>query len=184
MKIPSALAVLALAAGSVAAAAPAQAAPVSRDPYSGTDTFTECGFYAGRSVFEGTVTISDATPSTGGQFFRLTNKFSFTDTFTNPDTGDFITVTGNGVFKELQPRPQGGGIVDYVTHDVGRFVTRDSSGEVLARENGIIVTAYTFDTLNDSAPGGNGLSDELVRVSGPHPLFDVDFCDFLDEQIG
>jgi hypothetical protein len=186
MKIRSILAAAALSCAGAAGAAPAHAAPVERTPYTGTETFAVCGgAYAGVSRYEGVSTISDANPSTGGQFFRFTNKVSFTDTITNPETGDYVTVSGDVLSKEIQPRALGDGVFAYVSHDVGRLVYRDASGQVLARESGVIVTEYTFDTLNDAEPGGEPLTEETVRVSGPRPFFEEEvFCAFLEENIG
>jgi hypothetical protein len=44
-----------------------------------------------------------------------------------------------------------------------------------------------FDTLGDSQPGGVVLAETVDRVSGPHPLFEMDedaFCDRVHDLIG
>jgi len=177
------------AAAAVAFAAPAVAgAPLeNRTPYEGSRTFTECdGAYEGVSTYSGTNTIQDTNPSLEGEFFRFTDHYTFTDVLTNVDTGDYVVISGTGVFKELQPRSEGDGVFSYVTHDVGRITFSDSSGNVLIREAGMVVESWLFDTLNDGEPGGNVLDNGLVRVSGPHPTFpeSFDFCGFLDEATG
>lgn len=161
--------------------------PVDRFTYSDSETFTECdGAYEGVSTFSGMVIITDTNPSLDGQFFRFSDHYEFTDVITNPDTGDFVVISANGVVKELQPRSQDGRVFTYITHDTGMFTIRDSSGNLVIREAGLIETAFEFDTLGDGVPGGELLGEELVRTSGPHATFDenFDFCGLLDELIG
>jgi len=110
----------------------------------------------------------------------------FTDTITNPETGEYITVTGKLFFREVQPHYLGNGIVAYVGQEIGTVVFRDSSGEVILREFGLVRIGYLFDTENDSAPGGTLILEKLLSVTGPHPTYDedFDFCAFLDSEIG
>lgn len=104
---------------------------------------------------------------------------------TNPDNGKYVVLTGSGIFKELQAHGQGGGLFTYVTHEAGLFTISDSSSKVLIREAGLVAFSYLFDTLNDGAPGGNVISAELLRVSGPHVTFDsFDVCGYLSGVIG
>jgi hypothetical protein len=62
----------------------------------------------------------------------------------------------------------------------------DSDGNVLLREAGRVTLLWQFDSLSDSAPGGNQLSATLLSVSGPHPSLtgEVDYCEVLDAAIG
>jgi hypothetical protein len=181
----AALSVVGLAAPSYAAA------PIDRFTYSGTDSFTECdGAYDAMNSFSGMVLITDTNPSLDGQFFRFSDNYEFTEVITNPLNGEYVVLHGNGDFKELQVRSLGDGIFSHHTHDTGLFTIRDSSGRVLLKEAGIVEFAYVFDTLNDGQPGGVFLSEEFVRVSGPHPTFsegsdeEFDFCGLLDNAIG
>ena len=188
MKIRATLAAFALAAaGLMVTAAPAQAAPVDRGTFAGTETFTECdGAYVVESTFSGAFVIREADPSTDGQFFPFAQVLQFTDTITNPETGEYITVTGKLFFREVQPHYLGNGIVAYVGQEIGTVVFRDSSGEVILREFGLVRIGYLFDTENDSAPGGTFILEKLLSVTGPHPTYDedFDFCAFLDSEIG
>lgn len=173
----------------VSLAAPAHAGgPIDRSTYSGTnEPFTECGgAYLGLSTFSGRTTINASTPPLEGQFFRFTNQYNFSDRLTNPLNGKYVVLSGSGILKEIQPRSQGGGLFTYVTHDAGQFTISDSSGRVLIKETGMVAFSYLFDTLSDGTPGGDLLSEELLRVSGPHPTFSdsFDFCGFLDGVIG
>jgi hypothetical protein len=176
----------AVAAVAVGNAAPAQAGPpvTHREPFGGTETSTECGGrYARVFTFSGTSSVQDTNPSLGGEFFRATDHYRFTEVLTNRTTGESVTSTGSGMLKEMHPTSQAGNVFTFRTHDVARVTFRDEDGTVLLRERGVVVSSVEFDTLGDGQPGGVVLSTELVRVSGPHgtlePSFDL--CDFLDE---
>jgi hypothetical protein len=168
-------------------ALPANAAPIVNERYSGTDSFTECGFQ-GESTFSGRVMIKDATPAAGGQFFYFQDNYQYRDVITDPATGEFVVVRGDGIFKEVQARQVEGSVFTSLTHEAGQpFVVEDMSGRVVVRDRGMITLSYVFDTLGDSAPGGISLTDAVVvRVSGPHPGFEeaFDFCALLTSLIG
>lgn len=183
MKIQTTVTALALVAAGLVTAAPAHAAaPVEQETYEGEFSWELCdGAYTVNTEFRDKVTIRDATPSTDGQFFKFSVRSEFTDTVTNPATGDQITVEGKHVFVELHPIALGDGVFEYVGNDAGHFIFRDSEGNVILRENGSIATRYIFDSENDSAPGGITLSEDLIRVSGQHPIADI--CDYLSEVL-
>jgi hypothetical protein len=175
------------AASLVLGAAPAAhaAAPLQHEQISFEETFLDCG-YENTTTYSVNDLLLDANPSTAGQFFRFSYTWQASSTITNPLTGAYVDIRGHGIYKEVQPRSQGGGLFTYVEHNVGTFVIRDSSGNVLLREAGRIAFTWLFESLSDSAPGGDQLSVTLLRVSGPHPEFngDVDFCELLDSAIG
>jgi hypothetical protein len=184
MKIMSITAACALVAASIVIATPAYAAaPLQQETFEGTFTSEMCdGAYLVSTEFRERVMILDATPRSDGQFFTLSAAYQFTDTVTNALTGDFITVEGKGHVVQIQPRALGDGIFEFAENDAGHFTFYNSDGEVILRENGSIATQYIFDTQNDSAPGGDVLSGEVIRVSGQHPVF-PDYCDYLAEVL-
>lgn len=167
---------------------PANAAPIQNERYSGTESFTECGRFQVESTFSGRVMIKDATPATDGQFFYFQNNYQYRDVITNPDTGEFVVVRGNGIFKEVRARQVEGSVFTFLQHEAGQpFVVEDMSGRVVLRDRGLITWSVVFDTLGDSAPGGIFLEGPtVVRVSGPHPGFEeaFDFCALLTSLIG
>jgi hypothetical protein len=167
---------------------PANAAPIQNERYSGTESFTECGRFQVESTFSGRVMIKDATPATDGQFFYFQNNYQYRDVITNPDTGEFVVVRGNGIFKEVRARQVEGSVFTFLQHEAGQpFVVEDMSGRVVLRDRGLITWSVVFDTLGDSAPGGIFLEGPtVVRVSGPHPGFEeaFDFCALLTDLIG
>jgi hypothetical protein len=169
----------------VTAPAADAAAPLQHEKVSFEESFLDCG-YENTTTTDISNLLLDSNPSTAGQFFRFSYTWQGATTITNPVTGAYVTIRGHGLYKEIQPRDQGGGLFTYVAHNVATFVLRDSSGDVLLREAGRIAFTWLFDSLSDSAPGGDMLSVTAVHISGPHPEFngDVVFCELLDSAIG
>ena len=192
MKIKATIAAVGLASATLVMAATAQAAaPLDHSRITFPDSFSECahddfpGYNTVQTFSAYNLTLA-ANPSTEGQFFRFSFTWTATGTTTNPLTGEYVSLSGHGLYKEIQPRPQGGGFFTYVQHNVGSFVMTDSDGNVLLREAGRVTLLWEFDSLSDSAPGGNQLSATLLSVSGPHPSLtgEVDYCEVLDAAIG
>ena len=178
---------LSVAALLVALVGPTYARPLERDSFSGTDSGIECGVYERETTFGGWFMIKDATPATDGQFFYFQSHFEYTDVITNPETGAFFTVSGSSLFKEARARLVEGTTYTYIDREVGQpFVVRDMNGRVVLRDVGLIEFAFVFDTLGDSAPGGENFEEQFVRVVGPHPGFEdtFDFCALADDLIG
>jgi hypothetical protein len=100
------------------------------EPYAGTESFTDCGGFQVESSFSGRVLIKDATPATDGQFFYFQDNYQYRDVITNPDTGEFVVVRGNGIFKAVQARQVEGSVFTFLTHEAGQpFVVETCPGE-------------------------------------------------------
>lgn len=169
--------------------APASAgAPVQNETIAGDYGFPECdGAYWVSGSFTQKLIVRDTNPSLDGEFFKVSNTYSFSETITNLDTGDFVTASAHGHFVELQPRSTDGRVFDYITHDTGNLTVLDSAGDLVLREAGLYQFSFRFDTLGDGEPGGDFiLFDEDLRTAGPHPTFDedFDFCATLDAATG
>lgn len=182
---------LALAFGlSVAAAAPASAKFIDSGSFDVEESYTsdECGFpLAFEQRFAGNYTISSGTPQTGGEFFRFSQSATFTGTVTNPETGDFFTESWKTRFRELPAKlvKESDDVVTYKTRESGQWdVFRDSDGKIVYLNAGTVVTEYTFDTLGDSAPGGEFLSEGPDVVHGRFDSFGRDFCEIAEELVG
>lgn len=66
------------------------------------------------------------------------------------------------------------------------FVVRGGEGNVVLRDRGVIRRRVLFDTLGDGTPGGIVVDEEVIRVDGPHPGFDLsepDFCAMVEELV-
>lgn len=182
-----------LAAGALSLAAftapAASAAPVDSFDYAFSDSWVSysCGFPMQIDVsYTGHQTSKAATPSTGGQMFRFSDKYRITAVYTNLDNRQHVTEVDAGNFREgpAQVISDDGRIIRFRTKDSGATLTiYDADGRVLLMDRGTVVNEYTFDTLGDGVPGGEFLGEELVRVSGPHPSWDLDGCTLLTDWL-
>lgn len=172
-----------------AALAPAtSAAPLEREHYSFTDSFTidDCGFVVrvdlvGHGLFmlkQGRA--GDPTP-------YLFDNYDVLETLTNVETGAWVTISHNGLYKDLRITNVEGTVYDFVSIEAGQpFVVRDSEGNVVMRDRGNLVRSFTIDTKGDSDLD----NDEFIEGSfswvdhGRHPGFTLDFCTSLSDLIG
>jgi len=183
--IAGTLAILVVMAGAV----PAQATIFEKGHFSFQDSFEEdlCGI-AVRHDFE--VTGNFRTRTGKGDldqaFFGQGNN-RFTDTFTNLGTDASFSIEGTVVDKDVKATPLGGNVFEFRFQEAGTVVVCDMDGDVVLRDSGVFRTTIVFDTLGDSMPGGDVLDETVDRVSGPHPLFEMDeaaFCDTVHDLIG
>jgi hypothetical protein len=179
----------AISAAALLLATPAvSASPLVREHYSFTDSFTfdDCGFLVQDEVTgQGLFMLKqghagDPTP-------YLFNNYDVTETITNPANGEWITITHNGLYKDVRITNVEGTVYDFVAHETGQpFVVRDMDGDVILRDRGNLVTFFTVDTQGDSDLD----NDVFIEGSfsfvdhGAHPGFNFDFCAMLTEQIG
>jgi hypothetical protein len=120
------------------------------------------------------------------QAFFGHDNFHFADTFTTAEGASF-SITGKGVFKDVNATPQGGDIFEFRVLEASTIRLLDSDGNVILRDRGAIWRTILFDTLGDSRPGGITLEEQVTGVSGPHPLFDMDeesFCAIVEGLLG
>ena len=104
----------------------------------------------------------------GNAFFS--DNYAFRETWT-ADDGRSFEVHGNGIVKDVKAKPVGGTVYAFEFHESGQpIVISDSSGRVVYRDRGNLAFDYTIDIATDT------FEFLGVRVSGPHPMFDLDFC--------
>lgn len=166
---------------------PAAATVIEQQHYSGTDSgsFDDCGFTLNNQVeFHGHYLLRvDKT----GQAFLEHNKFWFREVITNPETGKWFVIRGNGLFHEIKATQVSGTIYEFVAVEAGQpFILEDSAGNIIVRDRGVIRHTYLFDTLGDSLPGGQFLEETDTVVHGPHPGFadDFPFCEIAAQLTG
>jgi hypothetical protein len=165
------------------AAGPAGATVILHDHYSDDYAFSfdDCGFWMDVSGHdEGVAHIRVGKGKLATAFF-LHDNYSFVETWTRRDTGDFFTLSGNGLFQETKATHVTGTIFAFTSINAGQpFVVRDSDGNLVMRDRGVIRQVIQFDTLGDDVPGGEFIADVSFSVSGPHPGLDADLCALLD----
>jgi hypothetical protein len=170
---------------------PAQATVVDRGTFAGSETGVAdelCGIAVVRdSTFSGSFRLRLDKASDGQAFFQRLN-FEYRDVFTNPVNGRSLTFEGKSLSNELKATQVEGNIYSFTTIEAGQpFVVRDSGGNVVLRDRGVIRHRILFDTLADSAPGGITLEDEVIGIGGPHPGFEQseeEFCGMVEGLIG
>jgi hypothetical protein len=136
----------------------------------------DCGYpveVAGES--SDTVVVRADKQLDGNVFF--TDSYSFKETWTAAD-GRWLTITGNGVNKDVKAKPIGGSVYEFTFNNPGQTTITDSSGTIVTHSRGNLSFSYTIDIATGE---GNFLG---VRVSGPHPLLDVDWCRVVAPLIG
>jgi hypothetical protein len=169
----------------------AQATVIDKGHFSGSEQGVPdniCGIDVVRdSVFSGS--FRDRVPKAGdGQAFLERFTLKATDTFTNPDNGKSFSISTNELSNELSTSHVSGNVYEFTTIEAGQpFVVRDGDGNIVLRDRGNILRTFTFDTLGDGQPGGIELDETVVKVSGPHPGFDLteeQFCGMVEGLIG
>lgn len=169
----------------------AQATVVDHGHFSGEETDVPdniCGIDVVRdSVFSGS--FRDRAPRSGdGQAFLERFNLKSVDTFTNPANGKSFSIQDNFLSNELHASHVEGNVYEFETIEAGQpFTIKDSAGRTVLKDRGNIRRIVTFDTLGDGQPGGIFLDEAVVRVSGPHPGFDMtdeEFCGVVESLIG
>jgi hypothetical protein len=185
----SLLIALSVIAGSTFAVGTVHAKPPGY--YSGSDSFSfsDCGFQ-----IDAVTTFSGTFKNKGGRHGisdapYIMDNYRFDNVFTNPATGAWFTISGNGMTKDLHIERVAGTVVSIEFMETGQpVVVRDMNGKVVLRDRGHIVFRVQLDTLGDDniendveIPG----TFEIVAINGPHPVLEgVDLCEVARELIG
>ena len=78
-----------------------------------------------------------------------------------------------------------GTIYQFVAQEAGRpFVVRDSDGNVLIHDRGLLRTTFQVDTLGDTTSrttSSSRTAGSSWRTDGRHPGFYFDFCEFMTD---
>ena len=101
--------------------------------------------------------------------------------WTNPDTGDSVTVSSAGTSTEVLISGDPDGLHTFLVTTKGLpEKIQTTHGPVLTRDAGLIAILFTFD-------GDEVISGETVLVKGPHPDADSDFelfCEVMVPALG
>lgn len=180
---------LTMIAGANLAAGTVHGAPLVREHYSGTDTFSfnDCGFQIdGITEFSGVFMLKagrggDPTP-------YLFDNYEYRTVYTNPLTGQWFEISGNGLFNELHIVNVTGTVYTFEAVEVGRpFELRDMDGNVILRDRGHLRYTFSVDTLGDANIDNDIFMEgsfELIADNGRHPGFYADFCEVATGLIG
>ena len=160
------------------------AAPYEQTHFEGTDSFTDtiCGVDVINDLVFSGVSIIREVKGSDGQAFLAHNNYATVETITNPDTGKQIIITNNGNFREQRGTHVSGTIWAFDSKDSGTFRITDVDGNLLLFDRGVVALHTVFDTLGDSQPGGEFISEELTAIHGPH-ADDSTFCAVIIDQL-
>jgi hypothetical protein len=167
--------------------ASAQATVREQFHYEDEWSFTEdCGFPVEvTGSGNGRLVVREGTNRDEG-VFPVMNRFAYSETWTNQETGEWFVIRGHGVFNEVEATRVEGSIFEFRFVEAGQPVlVEDSSGKVVERNRGSLQGRFLFDTGGDDEPGGDYLTgDIIIRIAGPHPGLDKHPCDYAAELIG
>ena len=173
-----------LALATLALAAPVQAAPLERENYSDSDSFDfdDCGFVIHDEVtFEGVFMLK--APKNAGDPPRFFDNYHVFETLTA--NGRLMTIEHQGLFKDLHIEHVSGTIFQFWAQESGQpFVVRDSDGNVLVRDRGVLKSTFQVDTKGDTDLDNDEFiegSFELLADHGRHPGFFLDFCELVSD---
>ena len=168
----------------LAVAAPASARPIEREHYSGSESFDfdDCGFWVHNDVtFEGVFMLK--APRTDGAPPYLFDNYEVHERLSA--NGRSLTVDHQGIYKDLRITHVSGTIYQFVAQEAGRpFVVRDSAGNVLIRDRGLLRVTFQVDTKGDTDLENDVFIEgswQLLADRGSHPGFYIDFCEFMEE---
>jgi hypothetical protein len=165
-----------------ALAAPAQAAPLEHEHYSGSDSFNfdNCGFVIHDEVtFEGNFMLK--APREDGAPPYLLDNYENHETLTA--NGRTLTIDHQGLYKDLHITLVEGTVYQFVAMEAGQpFVVRDSEGNVLFRDRGVLKYTFQVDTKGDSDLDNDEFiegSFSVLADNGRHPGYYIDVCSEL-----
>lgn len=139
-----------------------------------SDTFSDCGFaVAVEGVADGHYRVREGSGADASAFFLL-SRVTWREVHTA--NGTSITLSGSSLYNEPQAVRVEGSVFEFVSIEAGQpFAIYDADGALVLRDRGSIRHTYLFDTQGDDVPGGLFLEDVDLRISGPHPGFDLPF---------
>jgi hypothetical protein len=175
---------IAVALTSVAAAAPAAVVEKGRfvdEPYGFA---YDCGFPVEvTGIGSGNFRLREGAGDDATAFFAL-DRISFREIHTNPQTGEWFSLSGHFANNEVGATRVDGSLFEFRIIKAGQVaVIEDSDGDLVAKDRGVIRRTILFDTGGDQEPGGEFVDLLELRLAGPHPTFDR-LCDVASELIG
>lgn len=178
---------LACLVGVVAGGGPAGATVVDRGLVSEEYgfSFDDCGFPIDlEGVLNARYRIREGQDDDESAYY-VRETFSYREVLTNPDTGEWFVLRGNGTANDVKATRIENSLFEVKSIVSGQpFVIEDSQGNVVVRDRGVIRTWIVFDTGGDDDPASTEVEFLDFQVGGPHPALFVDFCELAGDLIG
>ena len=144
----------------------------------------DCGFPVEvTGVASGNFRLREGRGDDATAFFSL-DRLSFREIHTNTQTGEWFSVSGHFANNEVGATRVEGSLFEFRIIKAGLVaVIRDSDGNLVSRDRGVVRETILFDTRGDQEPGGDFVDLVELDLAGPHPTFD-NRCDVATELIG
>ena len=144
----------------------------------------DCGFPVEvTGVASGNFRLREGAGDDATAFFSL-ERISFREIHTNPQTGEWFSLSGHFANNEVSATRVEGSLFEFRIIKAGQVaVIKDSDGALFARDRGVVRRTILFDTDGDQEPGGELVEVVELHLAGPHPTFDR-LCDVASELIG
>jgi hypothetical protein len=144
----------------------------------------DCGFPVEVSgVATGNFRLREGQGDDSRAFFSL-DRVSFREIHTNPESGAWFSVSGHSASNEITATHVEGSLFEFRITEAGQpAVIRDASGDLVARDRGVVRRTILFDTGGDDEPGGTFVELLALEVNGPHATFG-NLCAIATDLIG
>lgn len=144
----------------------------------------DCGFPVEvTGVASGNFRLRAGSGNDATAFFAL-DRISFSEIHTNPETGEWFTLSGHFLNSEVSATRVEGSLFEFRIIKAGPVaVIEDSDGNLVSRDRGLLRRTILFDTGGDQEPGGEFVELVDLDLAGPHPTFDR-LCDVATELTG
>ncbi len=166
---------------------PAMAKPYSMEKYEYHDTFSfrDCGLRLhGDDSGYGRLAIREIRGSEG-QAYLAHDNYHYRFVITNKDNGKWMVLRGHALFREMSGTQIEGDIWEFIARESGQpAIVEDMTGAVVMRDRGMVEYRGVFDVLGDGQPSGELIEEEILHIAGPHPVFEGDFCNTVNQLIG
>ena len=104
--------------------------------------------------------------------FPVLDRFSYSETWTNAETGEWFLIRGHVLFNEVEATRVEGPIFEFRFVEAGgsrSSGSRTPTATSVERNSGSVHVTYLFDTLGDNEPGGEWIADLTFPSRRPTP---------------
>jgi hypothetical protein len=143
----------------------------------------DCGFPVQvTGIGTGNFRLREGKGNDATAFFSL-DRISFREIHTNPQTGEWFSLSGHFANNEIGATRVEGSLFEFRIIKAGPVARiEDSEGNLVGRDRGVMRRTILFDTGGDQEPGGEFIDLVDLRLAGPHESFGR-LCDIATELI-
>ena len=144
----------------------------------------DCGFPVEvTGVASGNFRLRAGSGKDATAFFGL-DRITFSEIHTNPQTGEWFTLSGHFLNSEVSATRVEGSLFEFRIIKAGPVARiEDSEGNLVSRDRGVLRRTILFDTGGDNEVGGTFVDLVDLDLAGPHESFGK-LCDVATELIG